>query len=226
MKIIRHKWDWAGPLTPAPGRKTKLFQHHTAGWEKTVEQIHESHKRMGDKGIPYSYVILNGEIHEGRPEDVMGAHTLGYNDQLAIAVVGKYHLTPMGLKNRKAARELTQDIHRRHKGIQDYKHRDVCATACPGRFYPFAYITKPAVPAKVARRDYPRLKVLMRDFAREAGIELPRGYGWRLPNWGTPARKLAWRVSGRIAKTLPKVTQSQWPTVELAAALGMKKYQG
>ncbi len=225
MRIHEHSWNWAGALTPAPGRKTELFHHHSAGSEKSVEQIHKAHLAIGDRGIGYNYVILNGEVHRGRPENTMGAHTLNHNDQIAICVVGKYHLFQMSLKNRKAARELTRDIHRRHKGIRDRKHRDVNPTACPGRFYPFGYITKPAVPSKVARKDYPRLKVLMRNFAREAGIEIPKGFGWRLPNWGQPARTLAWRISGRIHTTQAGVKQSQWATPPLAAALGMKKYR-
>jgi hypothetical protein len=233
MKVQRHNYDWRTPLAKTGIKPTELFHHHSAGNEKSVMDIHNYHRNvLCEKGMPYNYVVLNGEVHEGRPEGYWGAHTLNHNDQIAICVVGKYHLHPMGLKNRKAARELTRDIHRRHPGIRDRKHRDVNPTACPGRFYPFGYITRPAVPTKVAVRDYPRFKVLMRDWARawntahpDDTIDFPKGFGWKLPNFGSPAQTLLWRITVRMVKLGLLKEPENDPTPEIAALLGMKKYR-
>lgn len=56
----------------------------------TVEQIDRWHKKRGWSGIGYHWAIyLDGSVHQGRPENKIGAHVKGFNiDNLGIVYVG------------------------------------------------------------------------------------------------------------------------------------------
>lgn len=66
----------------------------------TAEQIHDMHVAMGMDGIGYHYVIRrDGTLQRGRPADVVGEHSLNWNnDTLSIAFVGGYNC-PTGTNN-------------------------------------------------------------------------------------------------------------------------------
>lgn len=71
----------------------KIIIHCSAtpeGREHTVSDITSWHKARGFTTIGYHYVIyLDGTIHEGRPEEQMGAHTTGQNqNSIGICYVG------------------------------------------------------------------------------------------------------------------------------------------
>ena len=62
---------------------TEIIVHCSATPEDqnfTVEDIDRWHKQKGWQGIGYHYVIyLDGSVHKGRNEEVIGAHCLGHN---------------------------------------------------------------------------------------------------------------------------------------------------
>ena len=216
MKIIDHAYKWNGPLGTRIGAPPYLIHHHEAGYGTAVK-IHAAHKRNGWRGIAYHYLIQrDGTIHRGRPEWAMGGHCKDNHDSLGICCEGMLHKERMTKAQKQAARWLTRDIHKRYPKIKDKRHSDLNATACPGKYYAWSYITRPA-PKHVPRRQYPALKRAMRAYASRSGIEVP-GVNL-LPVWGPGARKLAWRVTGRIHKIHPRVPQSQWPTQALADVL-------
>lgn len=71
----------------------KIIIHCSAtpeGRKTTVKDIEAWHKERGFNQIGYHYVIyLDGSIHTGRPEQVVGAHCLGQNqDSIGICYVG------------------------------------------------------------------------------------------------------------------------------------------
>ena len=60
------------------------------GQDLTVEQINKMHRQRGFKEIGYHFVIYrNGEIHDGRDIDKIGAHTTNYNTgSIGICYIG------------------------------------------------------------------------------------------------------------------------------------------
>lgn len=71
----------------------KIIIHCSAtpeGRKTTVKDIEAWHKERGFNQIGYHYVIyLDGSIHTGRPEQVVGAHCLGQNqDSIGICYIG------------------------------------------------------------------------------------------------------------------------------------------
>lgn len=71
----------------------KIVIHCSAtieGQNFTVADITKWHKARGFTTIGYHYVIyLDGTIHEGRPEDQIGAHVTGQNsDSIGICYIG------------------------------------------------------------------------------------------------------------------------------------------
>jgi N-acetylmuramoyl-L-alanine amidase len=74
-------------------RITHLVIHCSAtpaGREHTVEDIRRWHIRRGFEDIGYHYVItLDGCVHKGRPEGLVGAHVEGHNAKtIGICYVG------------------------------------------------------------------------------------------------------------------------------------------
>lgn len=72
---------------------TLLIIHCSAtleGKDYTVADIEQWHRSRGFATIGYHYVIYrDGTIHEGRPENVVGAHCKGHNDHsIGICYIG------------------------------------------------------------------------------------------------------------------------------------------
>lgn len=70
-----------------------IILHSTAtpeGRNVTVDEIRQWHIERGWNDIGYHYVIYrNGAIKKGRPIEIQGAHTLGYNDNsIGVVYVG------------------------------------------------------------------------------------------------------------------------------------------
>lgn len=94
----------------------------------------------GWKDIGYHYVIhLDGSVHAGRPETMIGAHCIGQNSRsLGICYIGGLAAdgkTPKDTRtpSQKAALlTLIADIRRRHcNRMRVYGHRDFAPKACP-----------------------------------------------------------------------------------------------
>jgi len=73
---------------------TRAVIHHTAGSNETdrdltVEEIDRYHKEKGWDGIGYHLLIRkDGEICKGRDINTKGAHAVGRNDYIGIALTG------------------------------------------------------------------------------------------------------------------------------------------
>ena len=145
MKIIKHNWDWLGPLTKVsfhPG----VTWHHSDGFG-SAEQIHSMHQHLQppDLGIAYHfYVRLNGEVHQGRPLGTRGAHCYMHNDWVGVCAEGRYEQkNPMPANQLRALQELHDWLHKQPKvGKADKPHRAMPdnSTACPGKYYPYAKV--------------------------------------------------------------------------------------
>jgi hypothetical protein len=118
--------------------------NHAGGKAIDAQAIDQAHEKRGwgiESGgktyhIGYHYVILpTGEVQEGRPEWLPGAHTVGHNDMLGICLVGNFELTKPTPAQTRAAVELIAHLMRKYgiKASQVHAHRDFAQTACPGR---------------------------------------------------------------------------------------------
>ena len=122
-------------------RIDKIILHCSAtpeGKHFTVADIDRWHRERGWKGIGYHYVIyLDGSIHKGRPEEIIGAHCSGQNAySIGICYIGgldafgkaKDTRTPV---QRKALRELVSDLKTRYPAATVHGHNEFAKKDCP-----------------------------------------------------------------------------------------------
>lgn len=174
LNIIEPNYTWNGALT----KRTitdRIILHHAAG-NGTAESIHKYHVSLGWKGIAYHYYVRkDGTVYRGRPEDTVGGHTSGYNSRsIGICAEGNFETDVMSDAQRDAIRALVLDIRTRYPDTQTIKHKDVAATACPGKNYSFDYIAAadpdPEDTPVEPTFDWETEKALARDWAMLKGI--------------------------------------------------------
>jgi len=229
VKVIEHGWKWVRPLGRRSGGPPHIVVHHQAGTGST-EAIHRLHLANGWSGIGYHYhVRLDGSVHRGRPEWAIGAHSPKANDSVGICFEGNYETRKtMPARQLASGRELLTDLRRRYPKATVKRHKDFVPTACPGKYFPLAALTKaaptPSAPALVAKAKIPVLKQRMLRYALVNGVSLADCAGLGIVDskgqpstvWGDVAKRLAWRVSG----ALTGVEQGTQPTAALWKALG------
>lgn len=114
------------------------------GKDFTVADIDRWHKERGFQCIGYNYVIYrDGSIHQGRPEDAVGAHCTGHNSiSIGICYIGgceskkradgKYHAkdtrTP---EQKRALRELLTRLKAKYPKATIHGHREFANKSCP-----------------------------------------------------------------------------------------------
>lgn len=127
-------------------RTDYIVLHHRAG-NGDVESIHNQHLGQGYSGIGYHYYIRkNGSIYTGRPIQKVGAHCLNYNSvSVGVCFEGNYEIeTVMPEAQKKSGIELVRHLKGIYPNAQIKGHRELFATACPGRNFPFEEIKKGA----------------------------------------------------------------------------------
>jgi len=124
-------------MTPGNIPRT-LYLHHSAGIN-TVEAYHQMHLNLGWAGLGYNYVVdLDGKIYKGRPDNVVPAGVLGFNqDSLHICAIGNFDNMIMPDVQKESIKELICYLKSLYPTIKDIKgHGEVTSTACPGQNYP------------------------------------------------------------------------------------------
>lgn len=120
----------------------KIIIHCSAtpeGRHTTVEEIKQWHLQRGWKDIGYHYVIyLDGTIHRGRPESVVGAHCSGYNkNSIGVCYIGgvaKDGKTPKDTRTegqKRALREILNRLKRDYPKATLHGHNEFANKACP-----------------------------------------------------------------------------------------------
>ncbi|OIO01754.1 MAG: hypothetical protein AUJ51_07530 [Elusimicrobia bacterium CG1_02_56_21] len=150
FKLIRRAgWNAAPPTAPYTQHEPQYFTlHHTQAhypenYERAVQEmqfIQDFHQNgRGWIDIAYHFLIdPAGNIFEGRPIKVLGAHVKNYNtSNIGVSIMGSYHppthdiFTP-------AARDSFISVGRYLKETYEvpadrfYAHRDLGRTDCPG----------------------------------------------------------------------------------------------
>lgn len=118
---------------------TRIILHHAAAKSCTAEQIHQWHLNNGWSGAGYHFLVRkDGNIYRLRPENKVGAHASGSNsDSLGVCFEGDFMSETMGDTQKNAGAELVSYLKSKY-GISTVKrHKDVCATDCPGTNFPF-----------------------------------------------------------------------------------------
>lgn len=138
MKIIDAGLKFKSNYSVRSGSVNGFVLHHAAA-NGSVETIHKWHLDKGWAGIGYHfYVRKDGSVYRGRPENWVGAHTSGHNaTKIGICAEGNFEKETMSDAQKNAIIELLSYLRGKYGNQKVYGHRDLDATACPGKNYPF-----------------------------------------------------------------------------------------
>ena len=151
MTILEKQLSFHSNYTLRDGAPMGIVLHHAAGLG-SVEQVHAFHQNEnGWAGIGYHfYVRRDGNVYRGRPENWLGAHTSGHNDMIGICAEGHFDNDPMYDVQQNAIIDLLAYLRERYGALTVYAHRDLDATSCPGKNFPFeAIVTASAGESRV-----------------------------------------------------------------------------
>ena len=117
----------------------RIILHHADAKNCSAEDIHRWHLNNGWSGAGYHFLVRkDGTIYRLRPEDKVGAHAYGSNyNSLGICFEGDYMEEDMSAEQIKAGQELVTYLKHKYNITKVQKHKDVCATSCPGDKFPF-----------------------------------------------------------------------------------------
>jgi N-acetylmuramoyl-L-alanine amidase len=109
------------------------------GQEISVDTIRQWHIRKGWSDIGYHFVIyLDGSVHEGRPLERIGAHTIGHNrNSIGVCYIGGMNKEYTKAKDtrttaqKESLKNLLMSYKNKYKDIKIYGHRDFANKACP-----------------------------------------------------------------------------------------------
>lgn len=157
MKIV--KTDIKFTSTPLKRKATNaIVVHHAAASTCDAQIIDKWHKRNGWTGIGYHFLVrkVGGIVETGRPLDTIGAHCLNHNsDTIGICFEGDFDKEKMSAEQLKTGQELIANIRSTYgKDIKIVRHKDLMATDCPGKYFPFDELiaTEPVKSKKKAKK--------------------------------------------------------------------------
>ncbi len=148
--IPRTNWAAYGPnvrLADPMVRVERITVHHDGMPPATlrtqnavasrIEQIRRGHRRNGWADIGYHYIVdPQGRVWEGRPIALQGAHVKIANPRnMGILVLGNFEVERPTEQATSAVERFIVEQMRLHRvpASQIYTHRELAATACPGR---------------------------------------------------------------------------------------------
>lgn len=140
MEIIETNLKFNGILTKRTETNTIVLHH--AGADCTIEQVHQWHLANGWAGCGYHFLVRkDGQVYRGRPIDTIGAHAYGGNkDSIGICFEGNFEIETMSDIQVKAGNELVNYIKSIYGDLKLKRHKEVVATLCPGKNFPFEQI--------------------------------------------------------------------------------------
>ena len=144
MKIVETGLKFTG--TPKKRSATKrIIIHHSASGDVSASTIHSWHLAKGWLGIGYQFVIrADGAVERGRAEWSIGSHSgPGANgDSIGICLTGNFETGEPTEAQLVALVELIRVLREKYGALAVIGHKDVMATACPGRKFPWAELQK------------------------------------------------------------------------------------
>ena len=137
MTIIETNLKFNSNHSDRVGNPPGIVLHHAAA-NGSVYDVHNWHLANGWAGIGYHfYVRKDGSVYRGRPENWTGSHTSGHNSKIGICAEGNFEADQMGVAQKNAIIELLEYLYGKYGDLPVYGHRDLDATSCPGKNYPF-----------------------------------------------------------------------------------------
>ena len=117
----------------------RIILHHADAKSCSAEDIHRWHLNNGWSGAGYHFLVKkDGKVYRLRPEDKVGAHAYGSNyNSIGICFEGNYMEEDMPEAQKEAGQELVAYLKNKYNITTVQKHKDVCATSCPGDKFPF-----------------------------------------------------------------------------------------
>lgn len=119
----------------------EIIVHCTAtkeGRETSVEEIRKWHKAQGWSDIGYHYVVyLDGSVHAGRPEPIVGAHCKGHNSySIGVVYVGGLDKNMKAKDTRTAAQkqgllQILKKLKVKYPNATIHGHNEYANKACP-----------------------------------------------------------------------------------------------
>lgn len=141
MNIIETNLQFKGKML-ARKSTTRIILHHAAASVCDAKTIHAWHLGRGFSGIGYHFLVRkDGTIERGRAEHLIGAHVAGHNrDSIGICFEGNFETETMGEAQKNAGAELVEYLKQKYSISTVVRHKDLAATACPGKNFPFEEI--------------------------------------------------------------------------------------
>ena len=129
----------------------RIILHHADAKNCSAEDIQRWHLNNGWAGAGYHFLVRkDGKMYRLRPEDKVGAHAYGSNyNSIGICFEGDYMAEDMPEVQKQAGKELVAYLKNKYKISTVQKHKDVCATSCPGDKFPFDEIANSETNNKV-----------------------------------------------------------------------------
>ena len=120
----------------------RIILHHADAKKCSAEDIHRWHLNNGWSGAGYHFLVRkDGKIYRLRPEDKVGAHAYSSNyNSIGICFEGNYMEEDMPEIQKEAGKELVAYLKNKYGITTVQRHKDVCATSCPGNKFPFEEI--------------------------------------------------------------------------------------
>ena len=144
MKITETNLTFNG--TPKRRSSTKrIIIHHSASGDVSASTIHGWHLGQGWLGIGYQFVIrAGGTVERGRVEWSIGSHSGpgGNGDSIGICLAGNFETGKPTEAQLAALVELIQYLRGKYGDLFVIGHKDVMATACPGKHFPWVELQK------------------------------------------------------------------------------------
>lgn len=121
----------------------RIILHHADTKKCSAEDIHRWHLNNGWSGAGYHFLVRkDGKIYRLRPEDKVGAHAYSSNyNSIGICFEGNYMEEDMPEIQKEAGKELVAYLKNKYGITTVQRHKDVCATSCPGDKFPFEEIS-------------------------------------------------------------------------------------
>lgn len=145
MKIVETHLNYSRPFSKRL-TTTKIVIHHADASECDAKTIHQWHQDRGWSGMGYHYLVRkkNGVVETGRPINTIGAHCTGQNaDSIGICFEGDFDKENMTNEQLATGRELIAYLRGIYgQNIRIVRHKDLMATDCPGKNFPFDELIK------------------------------------------------------------------------------------
>ena len=141
MQLVETNLQFNGSLNKRKSTNRAII-HHSASPDVPASTIHGWHLGQKWSGIGYHFVIrAGGAIERGRPEDTIGAHSgpAGNGDSIGVVLTGNFEYDkPTEAQLDSLVWLIAQYLEPRYGNLDVIGHKDVMATACPGKNFPWA----------------------------------------------------------------------------------------